>query len=100
MLCDKFDTMPIIRKELPMKRIVSFFISKLSRKKNDDFSEETAAVSEFPDDELVAVVTAAIQTSMKAGSQNSLVIKSIRRSGQASPIWNKTGRLEHISKKL
>lgn len=52
------------------------------------------------DDELVAVITAAIQSSLSYDPQSRLVIKSIIRTGQTAPIWNKTGRLERINKKF
>lgn len=56
--------------------------------------------SENSDDELIAVIMAAIQASMIPGSQCKLQVKSFRRIEQKSPAWNKAGRLEQISNRL
>lgn len=53
-----------------------------------------------PDEELAAVIMAAIQASMAPESQCRLRIKSFRRIEQSSPVWNRAGRLEQIANKL
>jgi len=52
------------------------------------------------DGELIAVLTAAIMASLKSQSSCELRVKSFRRIGQNSPIWNSTGRSEYIASKL
>lgn len=56
-------------------------------------------ISEIDDNELVAVIAAALQA-YSAESRCNLVIKSIKRTGITSPVWNKTGRMERLSRKL
>jgi DNA-binding GntR family transcriptional regulator len=45
------------------------------------------------DDEVVAVITAAI-ASMETRPGYKLVVRSMRRTAQYSPIWNISGRLD------
>lgn len=52
------------------------------------------------DEELIAVITAAIQSSMAVTPGCKLQVKSFRRVGQTTPVWNRTGRLEQIAGKL
>ena len=89
-------------------------IKKSGRAKKDAITDEASileidededislgkAISNKPDVELVAVIMAAIQASMTPESQCRLVIKSLRRVEQSSPVWNRAGRLEHIANKL
>jgi sodium pump decarboxylase gamma subunit len=51
------------------------------------------------DDELICVITAAVAASLNRSTHN-LVVRSIRRVGNTSPIWNRTGRQEQIWTKL
>jgi hypothetical protein len=51
------------------------------------------------DDDIVAVVIAAIKC-MGVREGYRPVIKSIKRTGQNSPVWNTAGRLERIQGKL
>lgn len=51
-------------------------------------------------DELVAVITAAIQSSLDYDPHSRLVVRSIKRTGQTSPVWNRTGKLERIGNQL
>ena len=78
--------------------LILYTIVKLRNAKNKEQSVE--GTCEKPDEELVAVIMAAIQASMEPESQCKLRIKSFRRIRQSSPIWNRTGRFEQISKKL
>ena len=50
--------------------------------------------------ELVAVLTAAVQASLRRTSECKVRIKSFRRIPQTSPAWNLRGRNEYISGKL
>ena len=50
-------------------------------------------------DEVLAVITAAV-ASMEVRPGHKLVVKSMRRMPQTSPVWNKAGRREQISNKL
>lgn len=52
------------------------------------------------ENELIAVITAALQEYMKTGAETKLKVVSIKRTGQSVPLWNRAGRLERISDKL
>ena len=56
-------------------------------------------VEDEDEDELIAVLTAAIAASLNQSTYN-LKIKSFRRIGQASPVWNTVSRKEQIENKL
>ena len=68
----------------------------------EDDTDANSAISDSikSDDELAAVIMAAIQASMLPGSQCKLKVKSFRRIAQTSPAWNKTGRIEQIANRL
>lgn len=50
-----------------------------------------------PDEEIVAVIAAAI-ASMRHTTGCNLVVRSIRRVNQSAPVWNMTGRVENLRK--
>lgn len=50
-------------------------------------------------DEVLAVITAAI-ASMEVRSGHKLVVRSMRRVHQTSPVWNATGRVERLRRNL
>lgn len=52
------------------------------------------------DQEIVAVIMAALMNMLSGESNGSLKIKSIRRIGRSSPVWNVAGRDEYIASKL
>lgn len=52
------------------------------------------------DPELVAVIMAAIMGMLSSGLTSDLKIKSIKRIGRNSPVWNTAGRDEYITSKL
>lgn len=52
------------------------------------------------DGELVAVIMAALMNMLSGQAVSDLRIKSIRRIGRTSPIWNTAGRDEYIASKL
>lgn len=54
---------------------------------------------EQDDDELVAVIAAAIAASLGTSTYN-LKIASIKRTGEGSPIWNRAGKQQIINKSL
>ncbi|NMA35132.1 MAG: sodium pump decarboxylase subunit gamma [Clostridiaceae bacterium] len=51
------------------------------------------------DDEILAVITAAI-VAMESRPGGRLVVRSMRQIPQTSPVWNTTGRLERLSRNL
>ena len=57
------------------------------------------AVSETDDDELIAVLTAAVAASLNTSTYN-LRIKSFRRIVQNAPAWNAAARKEQIENQL
>lgn len=76
------------------------FLSKLFSGKSNEI-EQPEQKSE-DQSELVAVIAAAIQEYMNsnANPESRLEVVSIKRTGQTTPIWNRVGRLDHISRKL
>ncbi len=60
---------------------------------------DTKPQSAQGDDELICVITAAVAASLNRSTHN-LVVRSIRRVGNTSPIWNRTSRQEQIWTKL
>lgn len=52
------------------------------------------------DGELVAVIMAALMNMLSGDVLSDLHIKSIRRVGRTSPIWNVAGRDEYLASKL
>jgi hypothetical protein len=68
-------------------------------------SLESAAASSTDEDsvpspEIVAVIMAAVMNMMASGVSSDLRIKSIKRIGLHSPVWNTAGRSEYIASKL
>ena len=61
--------------------------------------EEISTEENLDDEELVAVIAAAIAASMGVEIPD-INIRSIRRASSTSPIWAETGRREYISGKL
>jgi hypothetical protein len=51
------------------------------------------------DDEIVAVITAAITSNFRRPGTK-LVVKSIKRAVNNTPVWNTTGRIERLSRRL
>jgi Na+-transporting methylmalonyl-CoA/oxaloacetate decarboxylase gamma subunit len=62
--------------------------------------ESNSAFESTTDSELIAVLTAAVLSSMKDGYSSNIRIKSFRRVFPSSPIWNLAGRSEYLSGKL
>jgi Na+-transporting methylmalonyl-CoA/oxaloacetate decarboxylase gamma subunit len=104
-------------------KLLSFFVKKITESlAKDDFvqkagQENVPAASEIDsgkieqnepeqdntsttNEELIAVLTAAVAASMQAVSTSKIKIKSFRRIQQTSPVWNKAGRIEHMSSRL
>ena len=50
-------------------------------------------------DEILAVIAAAV-AEMDTSPGYNLIVKSIRRVPAVSPVWNTTGRIERLSRKL
>jgi hypothetical protein len=83
---------------------MSFFFRRKSntdiKNKENESKAESAAAIQKDDGELVAVIMAAIMNMLSANTPGSLHIKSIRRIGRTSPVWNIAGRNEYIASKL
>ena len=63
-------------------------------------SDDTEAVSaEFDEEELIAVLTAAVAASLNTSTYN-LQIKSYRRIGSNSPAWHRAGISDTISSRF
>ena len=66
-------------------------------------SESAASIhvkEKAEDGEIVAVIMAALMSMLSYQSNDGLHIKSIRRVGRNSPVWNVAGRDEYIASKL
>lgn len=51
------------------------------------------------DEEIIAVITAAISMAESAPDKK-LVVRSMRHLPQSSPVWNKASRIERLNQKL
>ena len=51
------------------------------------------------DDELIAIITAAVAASLHR-STHDIVVRSIRRVPAITPVWNRVGRQEQIANRL
>ncbi|WIF95650.1 OadG family protein [Caminicella sporogenes] len=54
---------------------------------------------EEDDEELIAVITAAIAASLNTSTHN-IIVKNIIRIPDATPVWGKAGRLEQMNRML
>ncbi|NMA65868.1 MAG: hypothetical protein GX957_06445 [Clostridiaceae bacterium] len=63
---------------------------------------ESAASLNVPinNDEVVAAIMGAIMTLLSDTATSDIKIRSIRRIGRVSPVWNIAGRDEYIASKL
>lgn len=52
------------------------------------------------ENEIAAVIAAAVHAYMKPGDDVGLRVVSVKRTGQTTPLWNRAGRLDRISGKL
>jgi glutaconyl-CoA/methylmalonyl-CoA decarboxylase subunit delta len=59
--------------------------------------KEPAVTSDETDEELIAVITAAIAAQEGASYSSKIVVRSIRRARASSPVWNSVGRLEALN---
>ncbi|NLE26490.1 MAG: hypothetical protein GX625_14325 [Clostridiaceae bacterium] len=70
---------------------------------NDNTSKSESAVSlqnQKNNGEIVAAIMAALMNVLEDSAAGELRIKSIRRTGRKSPVWNIAGRDEYIVSKL
>lgn len=75
---------------------------RLSADETVDWDDKESAHEEediIHDTELVAVITAAVAASLYVPVQD-VVVKSIRRARDSTPIWAKMGRIEQINNML
>jgi len=64
-----------------------------------DFMEEREKSEEINDEELIAVLTAAVAASLNQSTYN-LKVTSFRRVNNVSPIWNTVGRQEQLETRI
>jgi len=81
------------------------FYKKPSQKKMNEVKQEpvktvvaTKAEPEQDDEELVAVITAAIAASISRPASE-IVVRNIMRVSQSTPVWGKVGRQEQFNLK-
>lgn len=66
-------------------------------KANEDFAKiEDETISQEDEEELVAVITAAIAASLNR-STHDIVVRSVKRVPNNTPAWNRAGRSQQIS---
>jgi hypothetical protein len=89
-----------------MSLFAKLFGSEKTQKNNAAYeSKNESAVSlnikeKADDGEIVAVIMAALMNMLSDRAKGGLQIKSIRRVGRNSPVWNLAGRDEYITSKL
>ncbi|NLN64514.1 MAG: oxaloacetate decarboxylase, gamma chain [Clostridiaceae bacterium] len=71
----------------------------IETKESNPVSESNHVMSVDNNMEIVAVITAAVMACMQ-GSSSSLRVRSIKRIGHTTPIWNIAGRNEQILSKI
>jgi len=59
--------------------------------------QEPVVTADETDEELIAVITAAIAAQEGTSYTSKLVVRSIRRAKASSPVWNSIGRLEALN---
>lgn len=74
--------------------------SELPTMGNTEHADRKCDTPDLANEELVAVITAALMASMKQDTECKIKVKSIRRIPNASPVWNLAGRSEYLSNKL
>ncbi len=87
--------------------IMHFFVTLPEKRKNKKTMEKPVEVvevkqpevAEEDEEELIAVITAAIAASLNTSTYN-LKIKSFRRVGQTAPAWNAVSRKEQLESNL
>lgn len=81
-----------------------FGLEKENKEIQTSIARDENAVSvntQGPDDcEIVAAIMGALMSMLSVRSIDDLHIKSIRRLGRNSPVWNLAGRDEYIASKL
>jgi len=68
--------------------------------KDDSAIANMRSSSDLPEDELIAVLTAAVSACMKPGVQSKIRVKSFRRIDSNAPMWNLVGRFDRIRTKI
>ncbi|MDQ2085018.1 OadG family protein [Herbivorax sp. ANBcel31] len=74
--------------------------SSATEETSDESSYLEIEEDDLSDDSLIAVLTAAVMASMRNSPDIKIKVTSFKRIPQTSPVWNTTGRNEHISGKL
>jgi len=86
--------------------LVSKLFGSKKPNNNENTSKNESAASLYNNtvsdnnEEIVAAIMAALVSFMGANAVSDLKIKSIRRLGRTSPVWNLAGRDEYIASKL
>ncbi len=85
------------KKSINIESIENKNISTVANSYGSSLETSTEVIED--EEEIVAVLTAAIAASLNMSSYN-LRIKSFKRIGQSSPAWNFVGRKELLESKL
>ncbi|WP_053955576.1 OadG family protein [Inediibacterium massiliense] len=81
------------------------FMSKALQNKGKERKEEVFVQqeqkinNETNEEELIAVITAAIAASMKTSTHN-IVVKNIKRVADPTPAWGRAGRMEQMNRRV
>ena len=86
-------------------KIITGFSSKEKAKKQADVktpavTEAAATTDTIADEELIAVITAAISAALQNTPTCNLRVKSFKRINQTAPAWYSAGISEYITNKL
>jgi Na+-transporting methylmalonyl-CoA/oxaloacetate decarboxylase gamma subunit len=103
-----FSALIILAIAISAFKLFDFFGKKSSSKEtnsfriNDNLGVQTINNSDndLSNDELIAVISAAVASVMGSRPESKIKVRSIRRLPQVSPIWNTTGKVEQILSKL
>ena len=66
---------------------------------HDSAEEPVTTVDQTDDDEIIAVISAAIAASLNR-STNEVIVRSIRRVPSVAPVWNQVARQELTTRRL
>lgn len=80
--------------------MIRLFGRKKKQDENNNVQQPDAQVSamEFDGDELIAVITAALNACI--GAQSNLIVRKITRVGDSTPVWGRIGRQEQMLNRL
>jgi Na+-transporting methylmalonyl-CoA/oxaloacetate decarboxylase gamma subunit len=62
-----------------------------------EVSRKVMKESDLDEEEIIAVITAAIAAAEDTAYSSDIIVRNIRRADNSNPAWNKIGRLESLN---